>query len=473
MWMLKRQLPFPHCACNIQDGAAEIRGVRLFSESTERFDPDYVYVAWAGPLGMRYNEDDVILMQKSNSIVIPGQTVEDVLNAALAVFDFYNEWEAELLRAANQPEAVQRIADIAAQALNGPVCVAGADGSAVACTSSPGPHWDDPGWQYFREMGVVPPYYTSGTVMGMDGTFYHSMTPQPRLYHIDDRICICARIRSGGENVGSIYVQEFDRRLDEADVQLCRVLLEVLGSLNYENAQAAALQSCSDTLRALILGAAPDPYSTARLDAQLRQRRPYRLLLLRSNTDNRDSVHERSVLASLRKLLPDSVSLAHEHSIVCVLPAEEAPERIGAVLELCHYRMGLSLPFDDWGALLSRYRQAVYAADTEVLHFRHAAFPCMTEALGKLNTEMDLLHPALAALKKADGKDGTAYYETLRTYLRLQCNMSAAAEALSLHRNSMKYRMQRIRELTAVDLEDAEEREYLLASYRVAEIKSI
>ena len=51
--------------------------------------------------------------------------------------------------------------------------------------------------------------------------------------------------------------------------------------------------------------------------------------------------------------------------------------------------------------------------------------------------------------------------------------MSAAADALNLHRNSMKYRMQRIRELTAVDLEDAEEREYLLASSRVAEIKSI
>ena len=137
MWMLMRQLPFPHCACNIQDGAAEILGVRLFSESLESFDPNYVYVDRAGPLSLRYDDDDVILMQKNNSIVIPGQTVEDVLNATLAVFDYYNEWEAELLRAANQNNAVQHIVDIASRALHGPLCVAAADGSAIACTSSP------------------------------------------------------------------------------------------------------------------------------------------------------------------------------------------------------------------------------------------------------------------------------------------------------------------------------------------------
>ena len=208
MWMLMRRLPFPHCSCNIQDGAAEILGVRLFSESLESFDPNYVYVDRAGPLSLRYDDDDVILMQKNNSIVIPGQTVEDVLNATLAAFDFYNEWEAELLRAANQSESVQRIVDIASRALHGPLCVAAADGSAIACTSSPGPHWDDPGWQYFRDVGVIPPYYTSGIMQGMDGTLFHSMTPQPQLYHVDDRICITSRILSGGESVGCVTVSE-------------------------------------------------------------------------------------------------------------------------------------------------------------------------------------------------------------------------------------------------------------------------
>jgi len=298
---------------------------------------------------------------------------------------------------------------------------------------------------------------------------YQSMTPQPRLYRIDDRICICARIQSGGEAVGSIYVQEFECKLDEADVQLSEVLLEVLGSLNYENTQAAALQSCADTLSALTRGVPPDPYGTARLEAQLNKKSPYRLLLLRSNTDNLDSVHERSVLASLRKLFPCSVSFAQDHEIVCVLPAAEHTERLGTVLELRHYQLGISLPFEDWSALPSRYRQAVYAADQEAPQFRQVAFRCMMDALTRQNEEMALLHPALDTLKRTDTRDGTAYYETLKTYLWLQCNMSAAAEELNLHRNSMKYRMQRIREMTDIDLEDAAEREYLLLSFRIAE----
>ena len=139
------------------------------------------------------------------------------------------------------------------------------------------------------------------------------------------------------------------------------------------------------------------------------------------------------------------------------------------MLELRHYRMGLSLPFDDWGALLSRYRQAAYAAEKDALYFRSVAYRCMTEELTKLDGEMDLLHPALVALKESDTRDGTAYYETLKSYLRLQCNMSAAAEALNLHRNSMKYRMHRIREMTGIDPENTEEREYLLLSFRIAE----
>lgn len=469
MWMLMRQLPFPHCACNIQDGAAEIRGVRLFSPSAAEFDPSYIYVDQAGPLSLRYDGDDVILMQKNNSIVIPGQTVEDVLNATLAVFDYYNEWEAELLRAANQNNAVQHIVDIASRALHGPLCVAAADGSAIACTSSPGPQWDDPGWQYFRDMGMVPPYYTSGAVQDLEGTYYQSMSLRPQLYRIDERICICAHVLSGGETVGSIYVQEFDKKLDEADVQLSEVLLEVLGSLNYENTQAAALQSCSDALRAMVFGAPSDSYSRARLDAQLQKAAPYRLLLLRSNTDNRDPVHECSVLASLRKLLPRSVSFAQDHEIICVLPAAEHTKRLGTVLELRHYQLGISLSFEDWSVLPSRYRQAAYAADKGILHFQEAAFHCMTETLTKLNGEMDLLHPALAILRETDRRDGSAYYETLKTYLRLQCNMSAAAEKLNLHRNSMKYRMQRIREMCGMDLDNAEEREYLLCSFRIAE----
>lgn len=474
MWMLMRQLPFPHCACNIQDGAAEIRGVRLFSESAESFDPDYVYVAWAGPLGLRYNEDDVILMQKSNSIVIPGQTVEDVLNAALAVFDFYNAWETELLRALNRPDALQRIADIAAEALNGPLCIAATDGRALASTSTPGPHWDDPGWRYFREEGIIPPFYTSGVVRGLDGTLYPGMLQRPLLYRMDDRICICSRISSSDEIVGSIYIQEFDRKLDEADVQLSEVLLEVLRSLDFSLSGTRELQSCADTLRSLIDGAAPDNYATARLDAQLRQRRPYRLLLLRSITGNLDPVHERTVLAALRHSLPASIALVREHNILCVLPEAEPSERILTALDPRHYRIGASLPFADWADLPSRYRQARYAAETEgtgITAFRDVAFRCMTEELVKLEEELHLLHPALAVLRTADAADGSAYYETLKTYLRLQCNMSAAAQALNLHRNSMKYRMQRIRELTEVDLDDPREREYLLLSYRIAENK--
>jgi DNA-binding PucR family transcriptional regulator len=47
---------------------------------------------------------------------------------------------------------------------------------------------------------------------------------------------------------------------------------------------------------------------------------------------------------------------------------------------------------------------------------------------------------------------------TLKTYLRLQANASAAAEALFLHRSGLLYRLRRIEDLLALRLDVFEHR---------------
>ena len=51
---------------------------------------------------------------------------------------------------------------------------------------------------------------------------------------------------------------------------------------------------------------------------------------------------------------------------------------------------------------------------------------------------------------RADAEDGAAYVETALTYLGNGCNATRTAEALFIHRNTLAYRLKRIKALSGI-----------------------
>ena len=75
------------------------------------------------------------------------------------------------------------------------------------------------------------------------------------------------------------------------------------------------------------------------------------------------------------------------------------------------------------------------------------------------SAELQLFYEqTLAPLVEYDRKTGQNYVETLETYFACHGNLSQTAQRLHHHRNSLLYRIGRIQEICAVDLEDAEAR---------------
>ena len=75
-----------------------------------------------------------------------------------------------------------------------------------------------------------------------------------------------------------------------------------------------------------------------------------------------------------------------------------------------------------------------------------------------------LLHPALETLERYDRENQGELRDTLSAYLAWERNQQLASEALHIHPNTMRYRLQRIREVTGLTLEDPEELKYLRLS---------
>ncbi|MCQ2508908.1 MAG: helix-turn-helix domain-containing protein [Lachnospiraceae bacterium] len=76
-------------------------------------------------------------------------------------------------------------------------------------------------------------------------------------------------------------------------------------------------------------------------------------------------------------------------------------------------------------------------------------------------------HPVLLQLQEHDQIRQTSYYITLYTYFESQFNMSHAAQKLYIHRSTFISRMERIMEMTKLNLNDYDTRLYLEVSFRI------
>ena len=83
-------------------------------------------------------------------------------------------------------------------------------------------------------------------------------------------------------------------------------------------------------------------------------------------------------------------------------------------------------------------------------HLQETALSCLKQIL----PEKYLIPPVLKEIERYDRGNGTQLLETLRAYLKYGGNLSAAAEALQLHRNSVDKRIKKTELLFRLDLKD-------------------
>ncbi|WP_438823690.1 helix-turn-helix domain-containing protein [Bacillus sp. JJ1764] len=66
-----------------------------------------------------------------------------------------------------------------------------------------------------------------------------------------------------------------------------------------------------------------------------------------------------------------------------------------------------------------------------------------------------------------DKENNTDYYETLQAYLLNRQNLNETANQLFIHRNTIKYRLNKINELSKIDLTNGETVFQLAYSYKI------
>ena len=101
----------------------------------------------------------------------------------------------------------------------------------------------------------------------------------------------------------------------------------------------------------------------------------------------------------------------------------------------------------------------------QLLSYARIAVPYLISALYAHVPPELVLHPAVAVLRQYDRDNNADLLHTLHCYLDHEQNTQKTAQALYIHRNSLMYRLDRIQQLTALDLSNPEERLRLNLSF--------
>lgn len=93
----------------------------------------------------------------------------------------------------------------------------------------------------------------------------------------------------------------------------------------------------------------------------------------------------------------------------------------------------------------------------------------VAETVLKRNNASEFCPEAISIIQKYDEEKGTNMVETLEKYLLYVGNPVAAAESLNIHRNTLLYRINKIKELTDFNIEDGNERFLIQLYFKLVE----
>ncbi len=195
-------------------------------------------------------------------------------------------------------------------------------------------------------------------------------------------------------------------------------------------------------------------------------------------------------VSQLQQIYRNVISVVHNGNIVTLIgevkshggPRALRPETNSFVKELFQYFMehdlisGLSNRFSDIREVYPHFRQAELTARLALeSNFREPAvfmdfmpLPMFSTVLNQDDARV-FLHPALAEMREYDNTHGTEYYETMRVFSLTMHNRDETADRLSIHRNTLLYRLNRICELFELPFEDRKVGLNILCSYLLME----
>lgn len=335
----------------------------------------------------------------------------------------------------------------------------------------------DPAWKTFIENGIAEAETIAQlVVMTEDGKAFQMMTGKPQYLLTmpphSNRFA-AAYLTADEEAAAVVFVWSRKERLPGIDLHLLETVVPHLEKTAEFRGNNALLQSNTSVLLKLLEETDVPEKAVGNFLKRTHLEPPYVLLSI-SHAVRKDRPVPIAVCRMLADLSPENIAVEFDLAAVALISnrsISQVIQELQAKMDLDSYYCGISMPFESIYNLPMAYRQAKFAREQAktpgITRCDQVAYPYLIRLLQEQPMAMELVHPGIEILKNYDRRNKTALYDTLKCFLKNQCSHNQTARDLFIHRNTLMYRLERIRALTEIDFSNQEEREYLSLSLRL------
>lgn len=189
-------------------------------------------------------------------------------------------------------------------------------------------------------------------------------------------------------------------------------------------------------------------------------------------TDSNEEMSQKKIdyiPRQLKRIIADCHWVVYKHKLVFFIsrPSKDVltqadRDAVISFLKSNHLVGGVSQPFNDLLDSAYFYKQAFRAVDVGVFtkvndvlfHYDDLISMYASQLLLKRNELLDFTPECIKVIKQHDEEKGTELLPTLECYLQYVGDPVTAAEEMNIHRNTLLYRINKIKDLTKIDLEN-------------------
>lgn len=476
-WLNKYKL-----SININDGQPILSGARLYSGEQSHLDDSMLYVGSAFDFSPdQFQGGQVICTNRQDWILIESSDITTVLNDVLKAFEFYNEWETNLKEAAYSNISFQTLIDLSYPVFKNPIFMVDWYGKVLGLTSQSEAKMDGVTWDYMCIHGYLPVYIYD--VVKISNEQFQVIENNKEIIFFDvpeyDYHCIHCTIFIENRPFLNFEISKNETELTEGMRQLAEILKQaVIIMLRFSNPSAFMPPSLA-LFSGILAGESYSPEALHQVLFTLGWEHTKSWYLVTFLNPFPGEMPGTALLQQLELGLSCGFYFEWENHLIMLIDCEDWDANLPILTKLLKdgsYSAGVSMPFNDIKDLPSGLKQAEvalsYSNQESVISLcTNFAWDYMLGEFAQNFKNEGMLHPAIETLEKYDQKNGSELLKTLYVYLQNERSAVDTANKLFIHRNSLRYRLERISELINVDLDNPDIRMHLLLSHQMKDRK--
>lgn len=385
------------------------------------------------------------------------------------------QYREEMIRALDDPDAMKKMLEVTFKYVGNPLRVIdSAHNPVVSCWGEE--QLDEPQWMEYKENQTFSQKYND--ICNADYAFQRHMinssTPYimnyPDIYKHRQRIL---RIRQSHMNIAFVSELEYNRPFTEFSSEILQIFAHFAGIrlCNDAHFYCSYDSPLSEIFLYVLKTQQPNPEKIRQLMKKSGLHfKKYIYLIYITDNDLFDSREKMVYICTLlNKFFIGGLTQMLEGKIVILLDSDQCTksplddDRLQNFLQILnanHLFAGVSRGFLDLSQAGHALEQAKKAFDFsrqkkgpgQLFYYEDYILEDLAETYLLQNPPVHIVEPGIHDLIEYDRLHSTALMESLTCYLEHQLDLHTASDCLHIHLNTLKYRIQKIKDITGLDL---------------------